>query len=102
MQTWAIPFLFCAFVLGLYLFTPDAKRAEVQKGIRKEINFYLIAALILIIPANAGTLIRGHAWLKIGSWVLLVVACAVCAQKALAPFFAAPPDDDDEAEDERR
>jgi hypothetical protein len=90
-QTWVIPFLFLSVMLGLYLFFPEQHRARVQAAIRRELNYLLIAELILIALAIPSTLWSRAIWLRLIVWLVFLVVTGVCVRRVLAP----PPSEED-------
>jgi hypothetical protein len=91
-QTWVIPFLFLSVMLGLYLFFPEQHRTRVQATIRRELNFLLIAELILITLAIPSTMWSRAFWLRLIAWLVFLVVIAVCVRRVLAP----PPLEDED------
>src|SRR5436190_325702 len=85
MQSWIVPFVYAALVLGLYLLFPEQKRPMIQKRIRHEINYYIIADLILIALAIVSTLAYRQHWLKWLTWGALVIATYLAVRKTLTP-----------------
>jgi hypothetical protein len=89
-NTWVIPFILLAVVLAIYLFAPAERRAAVQQRIRDDINFHIIADLILVLLAIVSTLFSRHPWLRGVAWVALVTAIAACVARIFARKPAVP------------
>jgi hypothetical protein len=90
-NTWVIPFIFLAVVLAIYLFAPAERRAALQQRIRDDINFHLIADLVLVLLAIASTLLDRQPWLRAVAWLVLIVAIAAGVRRIFARQPTAPP-----------
>ena len=83
MQSWIIPFIYIAVILGVYLLSPENNRAMIQKRIRRDLDFYIVADLILIVLAISSTLAYRQHWLQWISIAALIVAAYVSLRKAV-------------------
>ena len=100
-QTWVIPFVFLAVMLAVWLFAPEARRDEIHERIMRDINYYLICELVLILAGmialiyfrnlHARQTVRGLAWLA-----LVVVSCMACRRALSRPPSAARNEESDD------
>jgi cobalamin synthase len=96
-HTWLAPFMLLAVLLAIYLYAPAARREALQKRIREDINFHLIADLILVVFAVSSTLLYRQGWLRYATWVALAMAVVACTRRVFAQPPPPPPSafDDD-------
>ena len=92
-QTWLVPFFYLAIMLGIYLFAPQDKRADVQKRMRTEPNLYLICDIVLVFLAIPATLDWRHRWIDYLTWLTLVITLLISVPSALKDSTPAEPDE---------
>ncbi len=81
MQTWLVPFIYLAVVVGFYLLAPGERRLLIQKHVKKEPNFYMLCDIILIALSIPATLAYRQRWLDYLAWGLLVVFLVLSAAR---------------------
>lgn len=83
MQTWIIPFIYAAIILGIYLLSPETQRPALQRRIRRDINFYMITDIVLVAFSIISTLAYTQHWLKWITWGAFVVTMYISIRKAV-------------------
>jgi hypothetical protein len=92
-QTWLVPFIYLAVVLGVYLFAPEANRAKTQQRMRADINFFLICDILLIPLAIGATLDWRHRYIDYIAWILLIGLLVISIRRALSEPPPVEPDE---------
>lgn len=92
-QTWLTPFIYLAILLGVYLFAPQERRADVQHRMRTDPNFYMICDIVLMPLAIWATLDWRHHWIDYFCWVLMVVLLVISIPRALKPPAPVEPEE---------
>jgi hypothetical protein len=93
-QTWVVPFIFLALLLGIYLLTPPEHAPRIRAKILGELNFFLALELVLIVLAIAASVTFRRVWIDWLAWLALAAAVGV----SLKRLFGAPPVNKDDYE----
>ncbi len=81
MQTWIVPFIYLAVMLGIYLFGPRDRRATIQEAARGDLNYYILCDLALVALSIVATLTYRPVWLDYVAWGALAVLGGLSARK---------------------
>jgi hypothetical protein len=92
-QTWLVPFIYLAVVLGLYLFGPQERRSELQLRVRGDLNFYLLCDIILVPLAIWATLDWRHRWIDYFTWAVMLVLLVISVRRMFAVPEPTEPDE---------
>ena len=84
-QSWVVPFIYLAVILGFCLFSPEHRRSEIRSRLLREPNHYLVTELILILAAIVSTIFSRQHWMTGLAWLLLVCATVLSIRKILTP-----------------
>ncbi|AXA35092.1 MAG: hypothetical protein D6691_07875 [Candidatus Hydrogenedentota bacterium] len=73
-MTWAIPWVYVALMIAVYVFAGQRGASDIQNHIRSELQRYLIVAVFLVLVGLAPVIFWRWRWLTWASWFIFAVA----------------------------
>lgn len=82
MLTWLAPFVFTAGIACFYFFAPVKNAEQTRDNMRKNINFYLIANIIVVLFSIIGSANYDRTVMDTIAWIVAIVLLVLCLVKA--------------------
>lgn len=84
MLTWLAPFVFTAVMAGFYLFAPVKNAEQTKEKMRKNINFYLIANIIVVLFSIIASANYDKTVMDTVAWGIAIILLIFCLVKAFS------------------